>query len=243
MRALRPSLSLTRKSIIQAAIDKADQALQEMASIPEGPAVIEQRSSANMPSQPATPTDPLTAVSSAVPPGCRSGGDAPKRGPQQRIVSPLLEHQQAEVDIARGAECRTAVDSAQGAGAGIGMSKELPRSMISPANGSLKITGKPYERKAAPCSSHPIEFASSIEVVLPGQVVLDESVSADGQHDGNEKKRAIDGDLYCTPLSAAKRSDIGGCTDDLNIVNHPLVKEASVGNSSDAVKELLSLKV
>ncbi|EIE19699.1 hypothetical protein COCSUDRAFT_44530 [Coccomyxa subellipsoidea C-169] len=57
LRALRPSLSLTRKSIIQAAIDKADQALQEMASIPEGPTIVEQRISANAQSQsqPATP--------------------------------------------------------------------------------------------------------------------------------------------------------------------------------------------
>lgn len=42
---MRRSLSLTRKSIIQAAMDKADQALKEMQSIPEAPSLVELRSS------------------------------------------------------------------------------------------------------------------------------------------------------------------------------------------------------
>lgn len=239
MRALRPSLSLTRKSIIQAAIDKADQALQEMASIPEGPAVIEQRSSANVPSQPATPTDTLTAVSSAGPPGRSSGGNALKRGAEQRIVSPFAEYQQAEREIPRGAEGRTAVEIAEGADAGVGVSEQQQRSTMSLPNGSSETTGKPQERKAAPCSSHPLKFADSVNIVLPGQIVLDGSV----MHGSIDEKHATDGDLNSSPVSTAERSGFKGCTDVQNDVNHPRVKEAFVDNSSDAVKELLLLKV
>jgi hypothetical protein len=43
LRALRPSMSLTRRSIIQAAMDKADEALKDMKSIPEAPSMMEMR--------------------------------------------------------------------------------------------------------------------------------------------------------------------------------------------------------
>ncbi|KAK9919022.1 hypothetical protein WJX75_008738 [Coccomyxa subellipsoidea] len=78
LHALRPSLSLTRKSIIQAAIDKADQALQEMASIPEGRTVLEQRTSANAHSQPTTPLTALPAqpLSAATSGQVASNGEA-----------------------------------------------------------------------------------------------------------------------------------------------------------------------
>ncbi|BDA46742.1 probable OVARIAN TUMOR DOMAIN-containing deubiquitinating enzyme 10 at N-terminal half [Coccomyxa sp. Obi] len=234
LRALRPSLSLTRKSIIQAAIDKADQALKEMASIPEGPAVIEQRGSANAQSPPVTPTDTLAAISAAVPPGRSSGGDASKRAAEQRIVSPFLEHQQAEQRVADG---WTAVDSAEGADAGVGVSEQQQRSTISPAIGSSEAASR------SQCSSHPIEYSDSVEIVLPGQVVLDGSVSANRQYDSNEEKHATAGALNSSPMSAARQSGFGDCADVQNSLNHPLVKETFVDKSSEAVKELLSLKV
>ena len=242
MRALRPSLSLTRKSIIQAAIDKADQALQEMASIPEGPAVIEQRTSATVPSQPATPTDTLTAVSSAMPPGRSSGGGAQKRGAEQRIVSPFSEHQQAEKDIS-GAEDSIGVDNSDCADSKDGVSEQQQRSTMSFPNGSSEATCKPQEKKAAPCSSHPIESTDSVEIVLPGQVVSDGSVSASRWHDSMKEKHAVDGHVNSRPVSTAEPSDSTGCNDVQNCINKPITKEACIGDSSDAVKELLSLKV
>jgi len=201
----RASLSLTRKSIIQAAIDKAEQAIKEMASIPEGPSVVEQRNSANGESVSATPNgapadQPIASGAPAASSAAVSGGHTAEalstssKRPQLCQVSPFQA-----LDV-QNRVLGSAEVSDQPAAGSQAISPEQQRSE-SPGSGSHVHNAANANGPSGQISASVEDGAISDNILLPGQVSSNENVIALVQ-----PRKAVGGNEEQTDLQSLRDS-------------------------------------